>query len=239
MTHADRRPARIFFPAGIFVLALAACSPAGTVQPRNEAAPDETVNADSPVADHQPDNVADAPAMATFASPDGTLQLSHPFALRPGKDFAGRSLMAGGWRLMWDGKDVGRGDGLARFALLARPTQGPGDVTEMLQIGMSRDPAVVASCLDHGLDSGSGGKAGTRMINGHRWTERRNADAGMSQSIDATDLRTVSAGACYAVDRVTYRTSAAETPDAATPTQAEAAATMDAILDSIRIGQTR
>ena len=47
------------------------------------------------------------------------------------------------------------------------------------------------------------------MLGGHRWTVYTNGDAGMSQQVNATNLRTVVDGTCYAIDRVTYAVKAA------------------------------
>lgn len=182
---------------------------------------------------------AAAPATQTFVGAGGAVRLSYPASLTPGRDFGGRALMTGGWRLVWDATPVGPGTGIVRFAQTARPTKGMGQVTELVQIGVSRDAGVVARCGSSGLRSGSGGRLPNRMLGGHRWTVYRNGDAGMSQSIAATDFRSVVDGACYAIERVTYRVSAAEALPRTAPTQAAAAMRIDAILASIRVGRRR
>ena len=74
------------------------------------------------------------------------------------------------------------------------------------------------------------------VLNGHRWTVWRGGDAGMNQQSVATNWRTVVNGACYAIDRVTYRVRAAGPLPRTAPSQAAAAARMDAILASVRVG---
>jgi hypothetical protein len=108
----------------------------------------------------------------------------------------------------------------------------------MVQVGFSRSAAVVATCGTAGLKSGSGRRLPNRMLGGHRWTVSANGDAGMSQQVNATNLRTVVDGTCYAVDRVTYAVKAAA-PARNAPTQAVAAAQMDAIVATIKIGRRR
>lgn len=180
-----------------------------------------------------------APAGRAFASRDGLVRLSYPAGLSPGHDFAGRPLMTGGWRLMWDGSSVGRGKGVVRFAEDARPRDGIGRVTEMVQVGRSRDAAVVARCGTAGAAGGSARRLPNRMLGGHRWTVWTNGDAGMSQQVAATDLRTVVDGTCYAIDRITYAVKAADPLPRGAPAQAMAAARMNAILASIRVGRAR
>ncbi len=181
---------------------------------------------------------ADA-ATKSFIGAGGRVRLSHPASLSPTRTFSGRALMTGGWRLMWDGKPTGRGVGVARFWQIAKPRDGVGQVMEMVQIGFSRDAGVVARCGTAGAKGANGRRLPDRMLGGHRWTAYSNGDAGMSQSIAATDLRTVVEGACYAVSRVTYRVKAASAPARTAPTQAVAAANMDAILATIHVGRRR
>lgn len=180
--------------------------------------------------------VAAAPSSRVFVSADRTVRLNYPAGVVPSRDFAGRPMMSGGWRLMWDGKPAGRGQGVARFSVDARPTDGVGRVTEMVQVGMSRSRAVVATCGTAGLKGAITRRLPNRMLGGHRWTVWRGGDAGMSQQSDATDWRTVVNGACYAIDRVTYRVRAADPLPRTAPSQASAAARMDAILASVRVG---
>ncbi len=178
-------------------------------------------------------------ATKSFVGAGGRVRLSHPANLNPTRTFSGRALMTGGWRLMWDGTPVGRGVGVARFWQVAKPRDGAGQVIEMVQIGFSRDAAVVARCGTDGAKGGSGRRLPDRMLGGHRWTVYVNGDAGMSQSVAATDLRTVVEGTCYAVDRVTYAVKAGSAPSRTAPTQAVAAANMDAILATIHVGRRR
>lgn len=177
------------------------------------------------------------PAPHAFAGAGGLVRLSYPLSLHPTQDFSGKSLMTGGWRLSWDGAPVGPGTGVVRFAQDARPRDGQGTVTELVQVGLSRDAGVIAHCGTTGALGSSGRRLPNRMLGGHRWTVYRNGDAGMSQQIVATDLRTVVDGTCYAVDRVSYAVTAAQPLPAGAPTQDSAAARMDAILSSIRVGR--
>ncbi|MES3153749.1 hypothetical protein [Sphingomonas faeni] len=178
-------------------------------------------------------------ATKSFIGAGGMVRLSHPSSVSPTRTFAGRALMNSGWRQMWDGTPVGRGVGVVRFWQIARPRDGQGQVTEMLQVGFSRSAAVVATCGTAGMTSGNGRRLPNRMLGGHRWTAYANGDAGMSQSVAAINLRTVVNGTCYTVDRITYAVKAAAPPSRNAPDQATAAATMDAILATIHVGGRR
>ena len=181
---------------------------------------------------------ADA-ATKSFVGAGGRVRLSHPANLNPTRTFSGRALMTAGWRTMWDGKPVGRGIGVARFWQIAKPRDGVGQVVEMVQIGFSRDAGVIARCGTDGAKGANGRRLPDRMLGGHRWTAYSNGDAGMSQSVAATSLRTVVEGTCYAVDRVTYSIKAASAPSRTAPTQAAAAAAMDGILATVHVGRRR
>ena len=61
----------------------------------------------------------------------------------------------------------------------------------------------------------------------------------MSQQVRALTLRSVIGGTCYAVDRITYAAKAGSPPPRNAPTQAVAAARMDAILKSVKVGRRR
>jgi len=178
-------------------------------------------------------------ANKSFVGAGGNVRLSYASSLTPTRNFAGRPLMNRGWRQMWDGAPIGRGVGIVRFWELAKPTDGQGQVTEMIQVGFSRSATVIATCGTAGTRSGSGRRLPDRMLGGHRWTVYANGDAGMSQAIRATNFRTVVNGACYAIDRVTYSAAAAPPPRRNAPPQAVAAARMDAILATIKIGRRR
>ncbi|WP_174287144.1 hypothetical protein [Sphingomonas bacterium] len=182
--------------------------------------------------------VGATPLQRHYTGAGGLVRLTYPAYLTPGHDFGGRSLMSSGWRLSWDGAAVGTGTGVVRFSQGARPTDGPGVVTELIQIGLSRDASVVAHCGTTGA-LGSGKRLPDRMLGGHRWTAYRNGDAGMSQAIVATDLRTVVDGVCYAIDRATYLVTAADDLPRYPPTQVIAAAQIDAVLASVRVGRGR
>ncbi|WP_156348407.1 hypothetical protein [Sphingomonas sp. Leaf34] len=167
------------------------------------------------------------------------VRLSHPSSVIPTRNFAGRALLNSGWRQMWDGSAVGRGVGIVRFWQVAKPTGGQGQVTEMLQVGFSRSAGVVATCGTEGLVAGHARRLPNRMLGGHRWTVYTNGDAGMSQQVSATNFRSVINGACYAIDRITYAVKAGAPPPRNAPTQAAAAAQMDAILATIKVGGRR
>ncbi|WP_375394424.1 hypothetical protein [uncultured Sphingomonas sp.] len=181
--------------------------------------------------------VGATPLQRAYSAAGGLVRLTYPAGLTPGRAFGGRSLMAAGWRLSWDGTAAGPGSGVVRFSQDARPASGPGVVTELVQIGLSRDAGVVARCGTTGALGGSGKRLPNRILGGHRWTAYRNGDAGMSQGIVATDLRTVVDGVCYAIDRATYSVTAADALPTSAPTQGAAAARMDAILTSVRVGR--
>lgn len=178
-------------------------------------------------------------ATKSFVGAGGMVRLSYPSIVMPTRNFAGRTLLNSGWRQMWDGKPVGRGVGIARFWQIAKPRDGQGQVTEMLQIGFSRSAAVVATCGTEGLVAGHATRLPNRMLGGHRWTVYTNGDAGMSQQVNATNFRSVINGACYAIDRITYAVKAAAPAGRNAPTQAVAAARMDAILATIKVGGRR
>jgi len=178
-------------------------------------------------------------ANKSFVGAGGNVRLSHASSLTPTRNFAGRPLMNRGWRQMWDGAPIGRGVGIVRFWELAKPTDGQGQVTELLQVGFSRSAAVVATCGTAGMVSGNVRRLPNRMLGGHRWTVYASGDAGMSQQVSATNLRSVINGACYAIDRVTYAVKAAPPAGRNAPTQAVAAARMDAILATIKVGTRR
>ena len=179
------------------------------------------------------------PLQRGYVGAGGLVRLTYPAGLTPSRDFHGLSLMSEGWRLSWDGAPVGTGTGIVRFSEQARPSSGPGTVDEMVQIGLSRDPGVVARCGTTGALGDSGKRLPDRMLGGHRWTAYRNGDAGMSQQIAAIDLRTVVDGVCYAIDRATYRVAAADALPKSAPTQVAAAGRIDAILASVRVGRAR
>ncbi|MBJ6122637.1 hypothetical protein [Sphingomonas mollis] len=172
-------------------------------------------------------------AAAPFTSAADHLRIERPAGAQVSRTLDGRSLMAAGWRLMWDGKPAGPGNDVVRFTIRARPTDGVGVVDEMLQIGIGK-PGSARDCLTRGLRGGSARKLPDRLIDGRRWTAWSNGDAGMSQQITATDLRTVYRNRCYAVARIGYAVKAMDTPRGL-PAQAMAAAAMDRALATLRL----
>ena len=171
--------------------------------------------------------------LAAFVAAPYHLTIDRPAGATASRSLTGRSLMASGWRLMWDGRPAGPGDDVVRFTIRARPADGIGVVDEMVQVGVG-GAGSARDCLTRGLRGGSGRALPDRMIGGRRWSVWRNGDAGMSQQISATDLRTVYRGRCYAVARIGYAVKAMDTPRGL-PSQARAAATMDRALASIRL----
>ncbi|WP_293776448.1 hypothetical protein [uncultured Oxalicibacterium sp.] len=168
-----------------------------------------------------------------FLSKDGDVRLQQPPGAQRSMEFQGRALMQSGWRMIWDGKAVGEGQGIVRLTLPARAADGSA-LSEVLQLGASRDPDVVASCLSHGLQSGNGMRLSPVTINNHVWTSYSGSDAGMSQSIKANNYRLVFEQTCYAMDRISYAVRAAKAAEDAL-TEAEAARLMDAALASVEI----
>lgn len=172
-----------------------------------------------------------------FVSKDGNVKLQRPAHIAPSSDFSGRTLLQRGWRVIWDGSAVGEGQGIVRLTLPARAADGSA-VSETLQIGASRDPDVVASCLTYGLVSGSGMRLPTTTIGNHDWTTYSSSDAGMSQSVKAVNYRLVHDGQCYAMDRISYAVRAAKAGEDA-PAETDAVKTMDDVLSSVEILSTR
>lgn len=172
-----------------------------------------------------------------WTSPDGLVRLLRPAVAQPTTLAAPLgSLMTAGWRLIWAGENATPGHVVVRLALKVRPPAPEKTATEVFQVGVSRDPGTVRSCLTYGPDGGSGRRQPDRVINGLRYAAWTNGDAGMSQRIAATELRTVVAGTCYAVVRFSYAESASDGDPSVTLLQARGASDLDATLDSLRIG---
>lgn len=219
-------------PALPLIVALAACS-APAREPSAAATDEAMANGAAATRTTRP---SAAPGDRSYVGAGGLVRLTYPAGLKPGHAFGGRALVSAGWRLMWDGTPAGPGTGVVSFSQDARPSDGQGYVTEAIQIGMSRDAGVVANCGTAGVQSGDTQRLPNRMIGGHRWTVWTNGDAGMSQQIAATDLRTVVDGVCYAIDRFSYAVKAAPPLPRTAPAQADAAARIDAILASTVVG---
>lgn len=144
-----------------------------------------------------------ANALREWRSEDGTLALSYPATLTPTQNFSATYFTPEGWRATFDGAPVGPGVDQVRFSAESyRDGDQPFIVTTVLQIGTSRDPAVVADCLTRGLGGSNGSQAEDRTIGGVRFTVFKNSDAGMSHQLSSTDLRAVRGGTCIAIDRV-------------------------------------
>ncbi|KAL6958452.1 hypothetical protein U1Q18_052253 [Sarracenia purpurea var. burkii] len=78
--------------------------------------------------------------------------------------------------------------------------------------------------------------AADRVIHGTRYVVFANQDSGMSQSITATDLRSVVDGVCYAVARIRYTASAGDSDPSVTMKQADGVTLLDASLASLKVG---
>jgi hypothetical protein len=190
--------------------------------------------------------IAAAPVLATparfanplqpWSSPDGKVHLLRPVAsaVTTSGDAVG-SLMSPGWRLVWNGEPT-PGRLVARFSLRVTAVAPQTKRTEYLQVGASRSPKAVRSCLSDGLESVSGARQADRVINGRRYAVWTNGDAGMSQQIAATDLRAVVRGACYAVERFSYGDSASDPDPAVTLPQKRGAEMLDRALASLQLG---
>ncbi len=173
-----------------------------------------------------------------FASADGRVHLLRPAVARiSSSDRPVGALTSGGWRLVWDGASATPGRLVVRLALPVAPAAPQTRATEFLQVGMSRDREAVRSCLTFGFKGGSNKPRPDRVINGQRFKVWTGGDAGMSQRVDATDLRTVADGACYAVERFSYGDTASERDPSITLPQAQGAAMLDQALASLQLGR--
>lgn len=173
------------------------------------------------------------PLLAAFVSVPHHLTIDPPAGSAVTRTLAGRALMASGWRLMWDGGAAGPGDDVVRFTIRTRPADGIGVVDEMVQLGVGGTGSR-RDCLTRGLRGGDAHRLPDRIIAGRRWTAWANADAGMSQQVRATDLRTVYRGRCYAAARISYAVKAMD-PPSGLPPQMRGAAAIDRALASIRL----
>ena len=122
---------------------------------------------------------------------------------------------------MWPGRHV-----VICLMLKVMPQAPATTATGVFQVGVSRDPAAVRSCLRRRLAGESGGRKPDRVINGVRCVEWSNGDAGMSQAI----------GACYAVERFTVSESASGGDPSVTLPEARGAAERDATVASLDAG---
>ncbi len=145
-----------------------------------------------------------ATVLRDWKSADGMIALRYPASLTPTQDFSGTYFTPAGWRAMFDGTPLGEGEGLIRFtADSLREGDVHSSVADILQIGTSDDPTVVADCLNRGLQGGTGVKQQHRVIGGVRFTAYSHGDAGMSHQLSSLDLRAVRDGSCIAIDRIT------------------------------------
>jgi hypothetical protein len=183
---------------------------------------------------------AASPVLVPWSDPSGTVRIDRPATIAPSMDDKPLgALMSGGWMLDWDGTTQPPGRLLLRLAVAVKPRTPERKAMELLQIGVSRDRGAVSGCLRNGLSGPNERRERDRVFGSVRFTVRRNADAGMSQRIEATDLRAVVDGACYAVERFSYADSASDVDPSVTLPEKEGAALLDAALRSLRIGRPR
>ncbi len=183
-------------------------------------------------------------AAAAFATPfqpwsslDGNVHLLRALAAQVSRDDQPvGSLMTPGWRLLWDGGPATPGRLIVRLSFRVVPAAPETKSSEYLQVGASHSRSAVRNCLGYGISGASGTRRPDRIINGRRFAVWENSDAGMSQQISATDLRTVAGGVCYAVERFRYSDSASELDPSVILSQARGAAALDAALASPQIG---
>ena len=172
-----------------------------------------------------------------WSSRDGHVHVSHLSTIAPSSNgVVGNYFFAHGWRVYWDGPDplARAGTVVVSFALAARPSAKHMTARELLQIGVSRDRRVVATCRRAGLRLGDGTTLPDQTINGVTFTAASNSDQSMSQGTTTLDLRAIVGGACYAVDRIT-ETAGSDTDVTVTLPQSQAAADLDALLETLRI----
>jgi len=180
---------------------------------------------------------AASPSIETWASSDGHVRIDHRSSIGPtGTMVVGNLFFPRGWRVYWDGPDpyAGAGRVVVAFGVKARPSRHHMSARELLQIGVSHDPRVVASCLYGGLRHGDGVALADQTINGLTYAAYSNSDQSMSQGTSTLDLRVVTGGACYAVDRIT-ETANSDTDPTVTLPQPQAAAEIDAMLATLHI----
>ncbi len=181
--------------------------------------------------------IAASVAMLSWVSPDGRVRLLHPSSAPARTQPAvGNYFVARGWRVFWEG-DPGPGRVVVSFVLSARPAESHTTARESLQIGVSRDAHVVATCRSAGLPADGGTRLADRTINGVTFTRYRRSDQAMSQGTTTLDYRAVVGGACYAVDRISD-TAGSDPPANVTLPQTQAAAQLDAALATLRITGT-
>jgi hypothetical protein len=176
-------------------------------------------------------------ARATWISRDGHVRIDHRDAIAPsGSTVVGNIFFGRGWRVYWDGPDPSANLGrvIVSFGVKARPSHHDESARELLQIGVSHDRHVVASCLYAGLRHGDGVALPDQTINGLTYAAYSNSDQSMSQGTTTLDLRVVTGGACYAIDRITETAESASDTPGALP-QAQAAAELDAMLTTVHI----
>lgn len=181
------------------------------------------------------------PPMQPWVSKDGNVRLLHPSSLAPLPRLdALNTLMAPGWRLLWDSATrTGPGHVVVAFAIKVKPTSKTEKTgVEALQVSESNDPAVVATCLSYGLTA-SANRPPDQVIDGLTFTTYGNGDAGMSQHIGAVDLRAVRNGVCYAVERIHAGESASGGDPMATLPERQGAAELDAIMNSLQFGNAQ
>ena len=175
--------------------------------------------------------------MQPWNSPDGAVRLLRPAIAQPTTSDEGLTpLMQSGWRLTWNPTAPRPGRIIVRLVIKVRPDR-PGTASEVLQVGASRNPGVIRTCLSYGLHDGFGKRLPDRVINGVRFAAWSSGDGGMSHFIGGNDLRAVVGRTCYAIDRFSFGESASDGDPSVVLPQTAGAAMLDAALASLRIGQ--
>jgi hypothetical protein len=178
-----------------------------------------------------------ASPLETWTSSDGHVRLDHPSSIGPtGTSVVGNYFFGRGWRVFWNGPDpyAKAGRVVVAFGVKALPSRAHASARELLQIGISHNPRVIASCTTAGMQPGQDARLPDQTINGLTFAAYSNSDAAMSQGTTTLDLRAVVGGACYTVDRIT-ETADSDPDPSVTLKQSQAAAELDAMLATLRI----
>ncbi len=178
-----------------------------------------------------------ASPLVTWTSSDGRVQIDHPSTVPPsGTSVVGNYFFGNGWRVFWIGPDPypKAGRVIVSFGMRARPSEPHESARELLQIGVSHNPRVIATCLHAGMQTHENTRLPDETINGVTYAAYSNFDQAMSQGATTLDLRAVIGGACYTIDRITETANSDPDPNL-TLTQSQAAAELDAMLATLRI----
>ncbi len=178
-----------------------------------------------------------ASPVVTWTSSDGHVRIDHPSSIGPsGETVVGNYFFPRGWRVYWIGPDpyASAGRVIVSFGVKALPSQSHTSARELLQIGISHDRRVIATCVRAGMQPGEDARLPDQTINGITFAAYSNSDQSMSQGTSTLDLRAVVGGACYAVDRIS-ETAGSDPDPSITLKQSRAAAELDAMVASLHI----